>query len=160
VNDNIINSYWKCDPNTGYWLSQGDWPISDGAPSVAENTGLAAVLLGDTDGYRVYYHDNNMTLRQLGYTSDTSWQDEGSISQDENLGNAIAAVFTSKNGNITVAAPKGSDNIEVSRWFSDDSWHISKFHPTRQSSKQHALMIPSNTDILTQQPFHAPYLAT
>ncbi|KAH6648764.1 hypothetical protein BKA67DRAFT_371977 [Truncatella angustata] len=125
--DNLINSYLKCDPNTGYWLNQGDWIISGDAPSVSSSTGLAAVLLGATGGYRVYYHDANMTIRQLGYTSDTNWADKGPVSQDEGLGNAIGAIWVQKTNNITVATAKDNENIEISRWMSDDSWHVSTF---------------------------------
>lgn len=117
----------KCDANTGYWLSQGDWIVSGGAPSISSNTGLAAVLLGATDGYRVFYHDNNMTLRQLGYTSATTWADKGAISQDDNLGTAIGAIWVAKSNNITVASPKDSENIEISRWHADNSWHVCEF---------------------------------
>ncbi|KAF3002313.1 hypothetical protein E8E14_004336 [Neopestalotiopsis sp. 37M] len=128
VDDNLVNSYLKCDPNTGYWLSQGDYIISGDAPSVASGTGLAAVLLGSTGGYRVFYHDaDNRTIRQIGYTSDTSWHDIGAVTQDASLGNAIGAVYSGKNSNITVAAAMGSQNIEVGQWFDDDSWHISAF---------------------------------
>lgn len=84
-------------------------------------------MLGSTGGYRVFYHDTNMTLRQLGYTKDTNWADNGAISQDENLGNAIGAIYVTGNKNMTVATPKNSENIEISRFNSDDSWHVSKY---------------------------------
>ncbi|KAI1875932.1 uncharacterized protein JN550_001428 [Neoarthrinium moseri] len=124
--DDIINSLLKCDTNTGYWLNTGDWIVSDGAPSISNSTGLAAVLLGSNDGYRVYYHDTNNTLCQLGYTSDTEWDYKGSVSHDGKLGNAIAAAW-SKNKNITVATPKDGENIEVSRFFDDNLWHVTTF---------------------------------
>ncbi|KAI0142062.1 hypothetical protein BJ166DRAFT_92889 [Pestalotiopsis sp. NC0098] len=127
ADDNLINSYLKCDPNTGYWLSQGDWIISNASPSAAAGTGLAAVLLGSTGGYRVFYHDADMAVRQIGYTTDSGWHDMGAVSQDGSLGNAISAFYSGKNDNITVAAATGSDNIEISQWFSDDSWHLSAF---------------------------------
>ncbi|ETS84307.1 hypothetical protein PFICI_02332 [Pestalotiopsis fici W106-1] len=127
TNDNIVNSYLKCDPNTGYWLSQGDYIISGNAPSVATGTGLAAVLLGSTGGYRVFYHDTDMTIRQIGYTTDSGWNDIGAVTQDGSLGNAIGAVYSGKKSNITVAAATGSQDIEISQWFDDDSWHISAF---------------------------------
>ncbi|KAK9420876.1 hypothetical protein SUNI508_00967 [Seiridium unicorne] len=153
--DQLINSYWKCDANTGYWLSQGDWIISSGAPSVSPDTGLSAVLLGASDGYRVYYHDTNMTLRQLGYTSDTEWDDKGTISQDENLGNAIGAVSVTDNDgyNITVAAPKDDENIEISRWYSDDSWHVTTFprplsgNPTTNSTNATSISLNTTTTL-------------
>lgn len=123
--DDLIRSLWKCDMNTGYWANHGDWIISNNSLSIANDTGLAAVLLSSTE-YRVYYHDANGTMRQIGYTKDTDWHELEPISQDEHLGSAMAAVFTGKD-NITVAAARGDADVEVSRYNSDGAWHVTTF---------------------------------
>jgi hypothetical protein len=125
---------------TGYWSNTGDWLISGESPSVANDTGLAAVLLGATTGYRVYYHDVNRTLREIGYTQDTGWRDKGYISRDPNLGTAIAATFFNKN-NITVAVARDDANVEVSRYNSDASWHVTAF--------PQPLAVPANATAVT-----------
>jgi hypothetical protein len=117
----------KCDTNTGYWSNTGDYVISGAAPSISPTTGLAVVLLGADNGYRVYYHDANGALCQLGYTATTTWAYNGTISEDVNLGNAIGAVFTATD-NITVVTPKDGENMEVSRYYTDTTWHVCKLH--------------------------------
>ncbi|KAL1871982.1 hypothetical protein VTK73DRAFT_1812 [Phialemonium thermophilum] len=124
--DRIINVLLQCDWPTGKFKRQGSWVISDGAPSINEKTGLAALLLGSTTGYRVYFHDANMTINELGYTTDTDWGYNGIVSQDPQISTAISAAFTGKN-NITVVSPRDSNNIEVSRFNTDQTWHISTF---------------------------------
>ncbi len=113
----------NCDMKTGKFVSQGNWIISDGVPSVHNETGLAALVLGQTAGYRVYFHDRNQSINQLSYTNDNGWQYGGLVSQDTQSSPAIHAAFADKS-NITVVTPKDSRNIEVSRWNSDNSWHI------------------------------------
>ncbi|KAI0125282.1 hypothetical protein BJ170DRAFT_584301 [Xylariales sp. AK1849] len=126
-NDEIINSFLKCDTSTGYWLNNGDFIISGGAPSVSSTTGLAAVLLGADAGYRVYYHDANNTLHQLGYTSTTEWDYKGGVSSDGSvLGKAIGATFSGTD-NITVVTAKDIENMEVARYYPDDLWHLTTF---------------------------------
>lgn len=117
----------ECDWNTGYWSPTGSYVTSDNAKSISSSTGLAAVLLGKEGGYRVFYHDNGGTLRQIGYTAASGkWVDLGEVSPDASSGNAIGATFSNDN-NMTVVTPKNQENMEVSRWNTDQSWRISKF---------------------------------
>lgn len=96
--------------------------------NINANTGLAAILLGETGGYRVYYHDLNTELSQIGYSTenDLGWVYEGVVSRDpSSLGTGIGAQFTGDN-NISVVTPRDAANIEVSRYNSDELWHICK----------------------------------
>jgi hypothetical protein len=108
--------------STGLFQSQGNWIVSGQAPSINKDTGLAIVLLGEDSGYRVYYHDREGAINELGYTPRDNWQYRGVISQDINSLPALAAAFSS-NDNITVASPRDDQNIAVTRWHRDDSWH-------------------------------------
>ncbi|KAI6089708.1 hypothetical protein F4821DRAFT_51614 [Hypoxylon rubiginosum] len=124
-NDEIVNALLKCDTNTGHWGNTGEYVISGGSPKVAPNTGLSAVLLGATDGYRVYYNGLDGTLHQIGYTSSTTWKYYGVVSNDKMSAQAIGSTFS--NGNITVIRSRDSKNMGVSRLYSDHSWHLSSF---------------------------------
>ncbi|KAK4042475.1 hypothetical protein C8A01DRAFT_33414 [Parachaetomium inaequale] len=117
----VANGLFNCDMSTGLFLRQGNWVISDGAPSVHSNTGLAAVLLGQDTGYRVYFHDNEGAINELHYTRDTGWSYRGVISQDINSLPAVAAV-ASGNGNITVVSPRDERNVAATRWNRDETW--------------------------------------
>ncbi|KAI0600649.1 hypothetical protein F4775DRAFT_43743 [Biscogniauxia sp. FL1348] len=138
--DAIVNSLLRCDWATGRWMNNGDYIISGGAPKVAPTSGLSAVLLGATDGYRVFYNDLGGTMHHVGYTSDTSaWGYYGIVSQDIASSQAIGSIFYSKNGrlNITVVRPRDSQNLGEARLNSDNLWHLSSLpEPLTQSGNQ------------------------
>jgi len=117
---------YTCDWPTGVFRTVGSYLISSGAPSVNENTGLASVLLGSTAGYRVFYHDQNMTVNQLAYANgvnNNNWGWDGVVDYDVPRGNALASQFTGAD-NMTVAYPKDASNVGVARYNSDKLWHI------------------------------------
>ncbi|KAI1635981.1 hypothetical protein F4809DRAFT_641965 [Biscogniauxia mediterranea] len=138
--DAIVNSLLRCDWATGRWMNNGDYIISGGAPKVAPTSGLSAVLLGATDGYRVFYNDLGGTMHHVGYTSDTSaWGYYGVVSQDTASSQAIGSTFYSKNGllNITVVRPRDSQNLGEARLNADNLWHLSSLpEPLTQSGNQ------------------------
>ncbi|KAH8661936.1 hypothetical protein BX600DRAFT_306325 [Xylariales sp. PMI_506] len=145
--DQIINSLLKCDDSTGYWENTGEYVVSGAAPSVASGTGLAAILLSATDGYRVFFHDDDMALRDLVYSPSTTKWTSGFVSQDAGLGNAIATEFSNSN-NITVVTPKDNANFEVARWNTDESWHISAFPRALDSNATLNETAPASSFIL------------
>jgi hypothetical protein len=65
-----------------------------------------------------------MAVNELAYTQATNWEYTGIISQDTQYSPAIHAAFSGTN-NISVVTPRDAHNIEVTRWNSDKSWHIS-----------------------------------
>ncbi|KAK4162004.1 hypothetical protein QBC43DRAFT_242418 [Cladorrhinum sp. PSN259] len=121
----IANALFHCNMSNGKFESKGNWIVSKTAPSINNNTGLAAVLLGATGGYRVYFHDEEYQLNEIGYTDDENWKYRGVISKDINSLPAIAAAFTGKDdkSNITVATPRDDRYIAVTRYNSDKTWH-------------------------------------
>lgn len=154
-NGDLINSLFYCDMDTGKFENQGSWVISDGVPqvddqqSISNETGLASLVLGDTEGYRVYYHDANMHIHEISYTTETNWHYSGGVSQAPAFSRAIHAQFTGS-GNISVASPKDAQNIEVSRLNSDKTWHLSTFPRPLTSSlvtnKTNSTSITLDTD--------------
>ncbi|KAI0008216.1 hypothetical protein F4779DRAFT_628653 [Xylariaceae sp. FL0662B] len=126
--DEIVNTLLECDWNSGQWQNNGDFIISTGAPQVAPNTGLAAVLLPVNDGYRVFYNDPEGVLHHIGYASDAQrWSYYGVVSRDRAASQAVGSSFSPQNNNITVVRPRDGRNIGVSRSFNDHLWHISTF---------------------------------
>lgn len=91
--------------------------------SIHNETGLAVELLGSTAGYRVFYHDTDSQVQMLFYTQKTNWDYGGIVSQDPVSSFALGTAHSSTD-NITVAVPKSSSNIEVSRFNADKTWHI------------------------------------
>ncbi|KAK3330571.1 hypothetical protein B0H66DRAFT_527919 [Apodospora peruviana] len=127
--NNIINGVFNCNMTTGVFTRQGNWIISNVAPSVSPNSGLAALMLGPTAGYRIYFHDDDMAVNELKYTVDDGWSYTGIISPDAQLSSAIHAAFTGTN-NITVVTARDDQNMEVTRFHSDSTWHITTLpHP-------------------------------
>lgn len=119
---NIINALFNCNVSTGLFYGQGNWIISDQAPSIHSNTGLAAVVLGAEAGYRVYYHDEDGAVNELKYTPADDWHYEGVISNDINSLPALAATFTGRE-NISIASPRDDENIAVTRWTREETWY-------------------------------------
>ncbi|GAB1311653.1 Fucose-specific lectin [Madurella fahalii] len=121
-NGEIANALFHCNMTTGLFQSQGNWIVSNQVPSIHANSGLAAILLGPLGGYRVYYHDQDGAINELGYTQEYEWQYRGVISQDVNSLSALAAAFYGIE-NITVASPRDDSNIATTRWHRDGGWH-------------------------------------
>ncbi|KAK0633101.1 hypothetical protein B0T14DRAFT_505848 [Immersiella caudata] len=123
----IANALLECNMNTGLFKSNGNWIISGEDNTVHANTSLAAVLLGSTGGYRVYYNDADMTINEIGYQpGGDGWVWRGIISKDIQATPALGAFFTGKE-NITVASVRDAQNVEVVRYNSDTTWRISTF---------------------------------
>lgn len=120
----IANAVLECDMQTGLFKSQGNWIISDSAHSIHPNSGLAVVLLGSSQGYRVYYHDENMAVNELGYAQDEGWEWRRVVSPYHQPMPAMA--IGSTNANITIVTAYDEDNLEEIRYNSDGLWWTSK----------------------------------
>lgn len=107
--------------STGLFQSQGSWVISNDVPSIHSNSGLTAVVLGAESGYRVYFHDADGAINELGYTNADNWKYHGIISKDINSLPALGAAFSGEK-NITIASPRDESNMAVVRLNKDDSW--------------------------------------
>ncbi len=132
----IINKVFICDWPSGTFTTNSNTVISDAllTPPPNNNTGLAVVLLGDTDGYRAYFHDGEMHVHQLMYApalNHGKWVYGGLVSRDPPYANSnvLVAQFRGISDNISVAYPKDDANIEVSRINEDKLWHICKKLP-------------------------------
>jgi hypothetical protein len=120
----IVHALWQCN-NTGYFVKPKDanqWILPAGN-AVHEDTGLAAVNLGATDGYRVYYQQQDLTTSMLSYTPGEAWTWSGNISHDPQKGFPIHAGFTAAD-KITVVTPRDRGNIEVSTMQPNKTWVI------------------------------------
>ncbi|KAK5663174.1 hypothetical protein OQA88_6591 [Cercophora sp. LCS_1] len=119
----VANILVECEMKTGIFRNTGNRIVSDDETTVHQNTSLAAVLLGASGGYRAYFHDENMAINELGYTKDGGWEYRGIVSPDHQQWPALGAAFTGSQ-NITVASARDNENIETTRFFSDQTWHI------------------------------------
>ena len=127
----IINGIYVCDWPSGKFVPKNTVIISNAEAAVKPNpaTGLSSVLLGETEGYRVFYHDANMTIHQLAYApgvNDDQWSYAGIVAPDRASGKAIGTTFGRK-PNVTLIFPKDAGNMEVSRFNTDKLWHQSEF---------------------------------
>jgi len=113
---------------TGKLNRVGEYTISLTAEidSVHSESGIAVDLLGagEDGGYRVFYHNEDRQIKMMSYTDDTNWIDGGTVSQDYADGTAIGTAFYDKK-NMTVAFPKGEENIETSRLKKTGNWTLS-----------------------------------
>ncbi|CAF3540890.1 unnamed protein product [Fusarium graminearum] len=124
-NGDIVNGYYECDPSSGKLIRKGEYAISEIAAlaSVHKFTGLRVELLGNTLGYRLFYHDEKKVVRTLSYTPDTNWVDAGVVSPDPVVGMGLGSHHRGK-GNVTVTFPQGSDNLMVAQNWNDGLYHL------------------------------------
>ena len=128
-NNDIVNAIYKCNFQTGLYDEVESDVISDrsGTPPPNEQTGLSVALLGQQEGYRVFYHDRSRALHALKYTQVENWSYGNVISPSTNRsGMALASMFSGVR-NVTVVSARDSSNIETVRLNIDNAWHISEF---------------------------------
>jgi hypothetical protein len=127
-NDDIVNAVYMCDFQTGEYKHVESSVISDraGTPAVHPKTGLSVTLLGEQEGYRVFFHDRAKALQHLKYTQVENWSYGGPVSTNTNRsGMAIHSMFSGVR-NVSVVTPRDAANMEVSRLNIDGAWHICK----------------------------------
>lgn len=127
-NDDIVNAIYTCDFPTGRYMHYESLVISDrsGTPAPHTRTGLAVALLGEDEGYRVFFHDRSMRLQSLRFTRVESWSYGGPVSTNINRsGMAIHTMFSGVR-NVTVVTPRDDANMELTRLNIDGTWHICK----------------------------------
>ncbi|KXJ93354.1 hypothetical protein Micbo1qcDRAFT_194562 [Microdochium bolleyi] len=122
----IVHSLWLCNV-TGQLVSQGQWIVSNVAPSVHGDTGLASVILGRNAGFRIYYQDEDNSTCALSYSViQGNWKYEGVISHDGAQGSAFSAAWTTPE-KIHIARSRGAETIEVARLHNNETWNLSTF---------------------------------
>lgn len=112
---------------TGKFIRGGEYRVSEAAEvdSIHNRSGLAVDLLGADNGYRVFYQSEQKNVMLLHYTTATEWTDGGTVSQDNATEIAIGSAHIDKE-NITVAFPRGSDDIEISRLEKAGQWRLGR----------------------------------
>ncbi|KAK4224256.1 hypothetical protein QBC38DRAFT_485838 [Podospora fimiseda] len=128
-NDDIVNAVYKCNFETGTYEEIESDVISDrsGTPPPNAQTGLSVALLGQQEGYRVFYHDRARALHTLKFTQVENWSYGNPISTSTNRsGLALGSMFSGVR-NVTVVTPKDVANIETIRLNIDNAWHITTF---------------------------------
>ncbi|KAF5261708.1 hypothetical protein FOXYS1_7603 [Fusarium oxysporum] len=124
----IVQGKYICNMTTGKLVRDREFQISAaaGVDSIHNETGLSIVNLGEKDGYRLFYHDEDRKVKMLWYTGDDGWNDGGAISQDTAGGMALGSTIHDFK-NITVPFPKNSENIELSRLDKPGLWTLDAF---------------------------------
>ncbi|KAK4183519.1 hypothetical protein QBC35DRAFT_97308 [Podospora australis] len=146
-NDDIVNALFHCDHQTGEWSEQPETDvISDRPGMVAPNsvTGLSVALLGQSEGYRVFYHDKVRALHALKFKQEENWSYGGPISPNTNRSTLIVNSMFSGVRNVTVVSPRDDGNIEAVRLHSDEAWHIETL-PTPLGGRNITNMINSTS---------------
>ncbi|KAG5771566.1 hypothetical protein H9Q73_012815 [Fusarium xylarioides] len=103
--DNIIvQGKYICNMTTGKLVRDREFQISAaaGVDSIHNETGLSIVNLGEKDGYRLFYHDEDRKVKMLWYTDDDGWNDGGAISQDTAGADAFPNTFLGPYTNNTL----------------------------------------------------------
>lgn len=125
-NDDIVSAIYTCNFTTGQYKHVESNVISDraGTPAVHPQTGLAVALLGEQEGYRVFFYDTRMTLQSLKFTQTEGWSFGGPVSTNTNrTGMAIHSAFSGVR-NVTVVTARDQANMELTRLNIDGTWHV------------------------------------
>jgi hypothetical protein len=159
--DAIVNGYYTCNMKTGKLVRNGEYRISETAEvdSIRNESGLAVDLLGADNGYRVFYHNKYNNVMMLHYTQYTDWTDGGFVSQDNATGMALGSAHIDKE-NITVAFPKDSDDIEISRLEKAGQWRLGLFFHSSNLTLMlltYVRILSDGAGRLIHQRFHKSY---
>ncbi|KAK1985887.1 hypothetical protein LZ30DRAFT_335470 [Colletotrichum cereale] len=121
----IVNGYFVCNFTSGHYALTGEYTISAtaGVESIHNETGLTVELLGAENGYRVFFHDEKKRVNIMTYTTKTDWQLGEPVSQDPVGGMGLTSVHSGQL-NISVAYAKDAENLEVARFFKDETWRL------------------------------------
>jgi hypothetical protein len=146
---------------TGKLVRNGEYRISETAEvdSIRNESGLAVDLLGADNGYRVFYHNKYNNVMMLHYTQYTDWTDGGFVSQDNATGMALGSAHIDKE-NITVAFPKDSDDIEISRLEKAGQWRLGLFFHSSNLTLMlltYVRILSDGAGRLIHQRFHKSY---
>ncbi|KAK3370393.1 hypothetical protein B0H63DRAFT_315488 [Podospora didyma] len=128
-NDDIVNAIYTCNWADGTYTHYESKVISDktGTPQVHPQSGLSVALLGENEGYRVFFHDKNRELQILKFTQQDLWSYLGPASVNTNrTGMAIHSMFSGLR-NVTVVTPRDAANFETVRLNTDGSWAVATF---------------------------------
>lgn len=119
-----MHSLWLCNA-TGHLAPQGQWIVSNIVPSINYDSGLASVILGREEGFRIYYQDWPKSTCAMSYSVKQGvWKYDGVISHDSAQGSAISATWTTAE-KIHLAMPR-QNGIEVARLHNNATWNLSK----------------------------------
>ncbi|KAK4201496.1 hypothetical protein QBC40DRAFT_60958 [Triangularia verruculosa] len=128
-NDDIVNAVYKCDNRTGLYEQQETNVISDriGTPNPHTSTGLSVTLLGEQEGYRVFYHDRAKALQSLQFQATDGWSYGSPVSSNTNRSSMEIHSMFSGVRNVTVVTPRDAKNMETARLNVDSTYFIETF---------------------------------
>ncbi|KAK4174244.1 hypothetical protein QBC36DRAFT_218882 [Triangularia setosa] len=128
-NDDIVNAVYKCDNKTGFYEPQETDVISDrrGTPNPHTNSGLSVTLLGQQEGYRVFYHDRSKALQSLQFKATDGWSYGSPVSSNTNRSSMEIHSQFSGVRNVTVVTPRDAKNMETARLNVDSTYFIDTF---------------------------------
>jgi hypothetical protein len=121
--DNIWQVLAQCSTDDQTFTVTGTYAASANITTpISSSTGLAAVLLGGTSGYRVFFHNSTGNVHQLVYTPKNGWGDGISITPDLPAGKSLSAAFYGTS-NMSIIYPLDDNAIEISEYNSDGKFH-------------------------------------
>ncbi|KAK4680467.1 hypothetical protein QC764_213410 [Podospora pseudoanserina] len=128
-NDDIVNAVYKCDNRTGLYDQQESNVISDrrGTPSPHTDSGISVTLLGEQEGYRVFYYDRSKALQSLQFKSTDGWSYGSPVSGNTNRSSMEIHSQFSGVRNVTVVTPRDARNMETARLNVDNTYFIDTF---------------------------------
>ncbi|CAI4213226.1 unnamed protein product [Parascedosporium putredinis] len=126
----------------GWWDETTTWSLIwyfdefNNLVHLNRNSGIAAVLLGATDGIRVYVHSEQYEIHSLSFTNDRDWKYDKIVNPDRDKSStAIGALSRFGNSNeITLITPKDGTNMEETKLDPDGIWYIDTFPTPLQVS--------------------------
>lgn len=105
-------------------------------PDVNIYTGLAAVRLDSNTETRLFFHDSDSGLHQIGYASSSGWKYIGKVNPDGHLqGPSVAAAVIDGTKDMYTVLPRSDDNLDIASTTDGSSWNIGKLYPNHTIQK-------------------------
>lgn len=103
-------------------------------PDVSIYTGFAAVRLDSNNETRLFFHDSDAGLHQLGYSYSSGWDYIGEVNPDGHLqGPSVGAAVIDGTEDMYTVLPRSDANLDISSTSDGSTWNLGKFHSKRMS---------------------------
>jgi hypothetical protein len=120
----------QCDTSESNFTVTGTYLTSQNLTTGINNsTGLAALLLSSSEGYRVFYHNTTGYLHQYTYQAAIGWTDGIPLSPDLPHGFSVSAA-AKDSGNYSVIMPLNDEAIEAAIYRVNNTFNICMYSYT------------------------------
>ena len=130
--NDLVYMRFRCNPKTGVFEERDSQILTSNLSGYEvvghPDSSAAAVLLGATDGIRLYIHDKHKAIHSIMFTNERGWDYEQLVSPDtKRSGHFISVVNrVAPTNKLIIITPKDTENMEMIALQNSGLWQTSK----------------------------------